>query len=143
MLLTCGLISGVLLLLGIFGTIYLDDNYDWQITTQLVGFAFGGIFTLIIFGGVATSEVNYYKYEIIPIKHITKSVDAVFVQLDGFQTQNYYLKSEYDKIDSTTIFLLKTSYNYYNFEIKHKEVEYYYDDDKKYVDKLLNRKVYD
>jgi len=140
MLLTWGLIIGLLLLLGIIGTIYIKDA-DWKIATEIIGFGVGGLIALIIFTGVAISGVNYYKYEIIKPKEITKSNDAIFVQFDDFETQNYYLKSEYDKIDSTTIFLIKTPYNYYNFEINHKNILYFYDCKK--TENLLNKKVYD
>jgi len=140
MLLTWGLISGTLLLIGIIATFYIENEL-WKQSLQYIGF-FVAVFIIgIVFGGVATSEVEYYKYEIVEPTHISRSEDAVFVQFDGFETQSYYLKSEYDKIDSTTIFLIRTSYNYYNFEIRNKIINYCYD--KKIAEDLLNKRIYD
>ena len=140
MLLTVGLIVTVLLLIGLVGYFYINDA-DWSLGLQIFGFILSAFISLIVFGVVAVVEIDYYKFEEIQPKSISRSQDAVFVQFKNMSTRDYYLKSEYDNIDSNTIFLVRTSYNYYGYEIKHKNIKYYLD--KKESSKLLNKKIYE
>ena len=139
MLLTWGLIIVLAIVIAIIVRMYGKNDLEFIIPVIIFSFVF--VAAGVVYGIVATTEIKYYDYEIIRPEQITKSDDVVFVQFKDFKTQEYDSKKEYDNIDSTTIFLLKKSYNYYNFEINHPVIEYYYD--KKETEKLLNIKVYD
>ena len=129
-------------MLGIIGTIYINDD-GWQIATQISGFVGAGLVGLIFFGIVATNNPERTEYIQIYPSDVIHSSERVYVEFENYKPQNYFTKKQFDNIDSTTIFLLKKEYNYYNNLINdnpkyHNNIDYYLD--KKEAKKLLTNK---
>ena len=115
MILTMSLITLSLLVIGIYGTMYIDYTNTWQIAFQIVGFL-GAIFvSAIFFGAIASTTIERIEYEKIIPTDITRSKKAVYVEFDNYKTLEFTSHEDFLKIDTTTTtFLVNKQYNYYN-----------------------------
>ena len=128
MMITLGLITLALLLIGIVATKYLNYSDGWQMPLQMIGFIGGGGILFFFFLIIATTSIDDEKTTYTEIKpvSITKSRITVLVEFDNFKTEIYETKKEYDDIDSTTIFLQTIEYNYYGILLNDRKIKYKY-----------------
>lgn len=82
------------------------------ITVSIIALAILVILFLLI---VPIFNTKYYKAEKVDVV-ITKSQSKVFAEIGDQTTLMFDLKSEYDKIDSTTQFYKIQQWNYYGYD---------------------------